>query len=139
MGCDIHIIYERQAADGTFWPVDMSGYRTGPYLELPFSERSYSLFAFFAGVRNYSNIKPIAEIRGLPYESHDWKRDRDLHSHSWLSIKELSQFDYDAMLVDERCGDVVESYREYLGENFFVELANCRAAGVDRILFCFDC
>lgn len=118
-------------------------------------------------MRNYSGVTPIAEPRGLPEdfdagkyedEKEDWLGD---HSFSWLSLAELEAFDYDARMVDRRAtehyfrddGSYAGSdgsytlpenvgkcmtWREFLGEAFFRDLAELRRIGADRVAFGFD-
>jgi hypothetical protein len=116
-----------------------------------FNNRSYRLFGFFAGVRNYSGIKPISNARGLPdwYDS-NYLYDYYYHNHSWLSVKELVEFDYEEMTEDRRCtvgngGCTCEvgqgekmSYREFLGEHYFKELAALEECGCTHVVFWFD-
>jgi len=71
----------------------------------PFGGRNYSVFAFLAGVKNFSGIAPIAPARGLPPDARcaRWKnRYLGQHSFSWLLIEELDAFDYDAEMEDRR-------------------------------------
>jgi hypothetical protein len=150
MGCDIHMQAERQV--------------NGKWYTIPghfFDWRSYSNFAFLAGVRNYSDITPISDPRGLPEDAADsddeygGARGGD-HSFSWLSLEELLAFNYDAITEDRRVtvqigpncwnggataepgGGETMTYREYLGEVFFEELEKLKAAGAERIVFGFD-
>jgi len=148
MGCDIHSYAERKAATGR--------YEIVPNL-FPFDSRNYGTFGFLANVRNYSEVPPIAPRRGFPedaspeatadYES--WSS--DAHSPSWLTVKELSEFNYDAEMEDRRCtrngngGSTCEpgegqkmTYREFFGEWFFKDLQALQDAGADRIVFWFD-
>jgi hypothetical protein len=136
MGCDIHIVAQRKDHNGVYGDLCLD----------VFDYRSYSLFAFLAGIRNYSAIKPIAEPRGLP-DGFNLDYDSETHNHSWLSIKELVEFDYEQELEDRRCagGDTAPfgmgikmTYREYLGNHFFEDLATLKANEADRIVFCFD-
>ena len=90
----------------------------------PFEGRNYNAFSLFAGVRfrndfhgRYVSVydeffwaemcvtpHPIAQPRGLPEdvspsvkaESDSWGPDG--HSHSWLSVDELTSYDYDKPL-----------------------------------------
>lgn len=151
MGCDIHVQAERKV-DGKWEIVP------GPF----FDWRGYNVFAFLAGVRNYSAIAPISQPRGLPsdYVENDGDYDNNAcggdHSYSWLSLDELLAFDYDAMTEDRRytrqegpnfwngaataepgAGKVM-TYREYLDEGFFEELKKLKASGAERIVFGFD-
>lgn len=59
MGCDIHLYIEhKNTGDASSW------WNFGSQFRL---DRDYGLFARMAGVRNYGDeIKPIAELRGLP-------------------------------------------------------------------------
>jgi hypothetical protein len=146
MGCDIHTVAQKKTAAG--WE-DLD-FR-------PFDWRSYGMFGFLAGVRNYSAVAPIAEKRGLP---DDFDADRfdcsDYHSRSWLSVDELTAFDYDQKMEDRRVtrqvaegwydggqtaepgGGVTMTYREFLGESFFADLLELQDIGADRIVFAFD-
>lgn len=104
MGCDIHGVLQREWGDARGW-------ETVDQID---EDRSYAVFAALAGVRNYEDLKPIAEPRGLP---DDFKLDDDEHvfedmegnlrrvwigdhSYSWLSIDELN-----AWPEKERLGD----------------------------------
>jgi hypothetical protein len=67
-------------------------------LEL-YGHRNYHLFSTLAGVRDYSRqIVPISEPKGLPKdcclfvktENNKW--DCDGHSHSWLTLKEIKDY-----------------------------------------------
>ncbi len=136
MGCDIHV----QA----FTKED------NKYLKLSedfFDVRSYRLFGFLAGVRNYSAITPISKPKGLP----DWYKESDddweYHSHSWLTIDELESYDYNQIVEDRRIdnGQTCEpghgekmTLREFLGEWYFKELSRMKNSGVEIIVFWFD-
>lgn len=149
MGCDIHSYAERR--DANEWEcIDAI---------TPFSHRSYSVFGFLAGVRNYSAITPIAMPRGLPmdvsrvvatvYEVYAYVG--DAHTASWLLISELTKFNYDALCEDRQVminrdgsqtcapgGGKVMSYRKFLGPHFFADLSAAQVAGTERIVFWFD-
>lgn len=149
MGCDIHTRAERKI-DGK-WQVI-------PGL-VPFDWRNYGMFAFLAGVRNYSAITPLSEPRGLPDDC-DYQEDEGRwlgdHSYSWLSVEELSAFNYDQPMEDRRVtrqiapnawsgaetaepgGGEMTTYREFLGPKFFEDLDKLKAARADRICFGFD-
>lgn len=150
MGCDIH-----SAA------VDANGYEMdGKWADddNPFGWRNYGVFAFLAGVRNYSGVVPFSEPRGLPDDmkgSEDSYRFGD-HSFSWLSVAELTSFDYDSEMEDLRVtrqisanhwsgGETAEpgggemmSWRKFLGDNFFDDLTELQRIGADRVVFGFD-
>ena len=154
MGCDIHCYAERKNENGKFEVVSLP--------DEPFGWRSYGMFDFLAGVRAYSAITPISEPRGIPndvspvvkteYES--W--DADAHTPSWLSVKELAEFDYEQQTEDRRymkqigpnawdggqtCGPgegSLMTYREFLGQKFFEDLQKLKDVGAERIIFWFD-
>lgn len=154
MGCDIHIIAQRRVDGG--WTEAKGAFVDGAS---PFDWRSYSMFGFLAGVRNYSAVPPISEPRGLP---EDFDADEEAggfvgdHSFSWLTVKELSDFDYDQLFEDRRVtrqigpnlrsgaitADVgdgeLTTYRKFLGEGFFKDLAELQRIGAERIVFGFD-
>jgi hypothetical protein len=148
MGCDIHTFVEQQTPTG--WE----------HLEIQevFDWRSYHLFGWLAGVRNYSQVPPIAEPRGLPAdvsrEVEKESNDLDWHSRSWLSADELLAFDYDATFEDRRVtvsgdgghtaepgGGEMTTYREFLGPNYFADLTRLAELEKDaptRVVFWFD-
>lgn len=150
MGCDIHSRAERRE-NGKWVVIDGLA---------PFDWRSYGMFGFLAGVRNYSAIPPLSEPRGLPDDTPQSGDDYDDylgdHSFSWLSLDELLAFDYDQPVEDRRVtrtmpngvinggctaepgGGEMTTYREFLGEAFFDDLAKLKAAGAERVVFGFD-
>lgn len=142
----------------------------------PFDWQSYSMFGFLADVRNYDCCEPISPPKGLPIDSEYlneevedfWggkstllaeAKDNDYHSYSYLTLKELLDFDYDkvfwnrrvtkqtgpnswsgAALAEEGEGTHV-TYRENLGEHFFLHLEELKTLGDPddvRIVFWFD-
>lgn len=113
MGCDIHSFGEYKDEQGKW--------RCIQGLE-PFEWRSYTNFAFLAGVRNGQGLKPISEPRGLPEDCSDEVRassdawDGDGHTHSWLSMQELIEFDYAAHV---QYGEKPNDVRGVLLESFF--------------------
>ena len=174
MGCDIHSYAEVLNSSTGEWEIvgdtfplseydkEWYGKDFGPR---PFDWRSYSMFGFLAGVRNYSCCEPLAAPRGLPKdmskevsaEAIDWGFDG--HSHSWLMLRDLVEFDYDhvfwnrrvtkktssgvlngAALAEEGEGEHI-TYREHLGKCFFEHLDALKSLGEPdavRIVFWFD-
>jgi len=150
MGCDIHTLAQHKTEAG--WEdIDFA----------PFDWRDYGLFAFLAGVRNYSAVTPISEPRGLPDDmptpsDDDWDRWCDLHSTSWLTVEELLTFNYDEVVEDRRyirkepsgmlngaatCEPgqgKFQTWREFLGNTYFEDLEKLKVLGADRIVFGFD-
>ena len=158
MGCDIHIWAERKTSYGHKAVTDTK-FTDGP---APFDWRSYGMFGFLAGVRNYSDVPPISEPRGFPDdmspeavdELDAW--DTDAHTPSWLTVEELAAFDYDQPVEDRRItvqvapnawngagtaepgGGKMTTWREFLGKAFMDDLEKLKASGADRIVFWFD-
>lgn len=124
---------------------------------MDFHARNYS--AFLAGLHNTSMVMPIAAPRGLPDDtSYSVAADYDAEDiePSWLSVRELLAFDYDATFEDRRVArrvpegwvdhaitgeageGVIVSYREFLGEEFFAALEKISRSGAERIVFWFS-
>lgn len=159
MGCDIHLVTQVRR-DGKW--VD------APIEKEPFNYRSYGLFGFLADVRNYSEVPPISKPKGLPEDFKtpvdDWfEIDNPYsHSHSWLTLKELVEYNYDQVFWDKRVtrqtgpnswdgaatampGEGQHlTVREFLGEQFWDDLTGllaleeCYNPEDIRIVFCFD-
>lgn len=168
MGCDIHSVAidaNGKPILGGLWADGKTANPDSDWLDdegEPFGWRIYGVFAFLAGVRNYSDITPISEPRGLPedFESGRWEDEHDgwigSHSFSWLSLAELEAVDYDQLIEDRRVTRQVapnmyyggttcqpgegkqETLREFLGEGFFKDIAELRRIGADRVAFGFD-
>jgi len=167
MGCDIHS-YAEVKKDGKWSQVTEHFndiYSDNGKGDSPFDGRSYTLFAFLAGVRNYDRCEPISELKGLPDDVSDDVRDEymyisdEWHSVSYLTLAELLAFDYDktfwnrrvtkqtspncwngASLAEEGEGKII-SYRDNLGDNYFDTLKELEALGEPenvRIVFWFD-
>lgn len=155
MGTDIEIHLEEKVIDK--WELVQ---QSDPENRL-FDWRSYGMFAFFCGIRNYSGIQPISKPRGIPQDiSPELKKilddDYDYHSASWLSIKELKEFNYNEIMEDRRYtkrisdnmfdgGATCEpgqgekmTWSEFLGERYIKQL-NEFIDGEYRIVFWFDC
>lgn len=176
MGCDINSRVQVKTPDGwktvtaPIFPSDnpelfenSGGIWNKPTVE-PFSWRSYGMFAFLANVRNYSYIPPMSEPRGLPEDhpdlmSYNHPDSEDCpygdHSFSWLSLKELAEFDYGMKFEDRRCmrdgsgaadagigNGVKVTFKEFLGPLFFRDLAIMQALRFPieciRVVFGFD-
>lgn len=115
MGCDIHL-YAEVKVDGKWasrenWcrEYDDQDADNVPYKDRLYTKRSYDTFAILADVRNgrgFAGIvtgegfNPISAPRGLPpdvspqvkAQSNSW--DGDGHSHSWLTLNELLDYDW---------------------------------------------
>ncbi|MGH7182636.1 MAG: hypothetical protein ACREJN_11750 [Nitrospiraceae bacterium] len=126
--------------------------------------RSYRVFGFLAGVRNYAASPVIREPKGWPADmSPDLKEviyDDDLHTKSWITAAELINYDYDQIIEDRRVGrwtgpksfdggctaepggGQIMTMREFLGEYFFDQVKELAAVAPDpndvRVVFAFD-
>ena len=104
MGCNIHgfieIMEYPESERNKWWAAH----------EIPYT-RNYAFYAALAGVRNNIEITPISEPKGMPpdvsmmSEAESKEMGRDGHSHSWLSYKEIKEYDWlqnigDSMLID---------------------------------------
>lgn len=158
MGCDIHSFVEIKR-DGKWEQVnpeltldtfdrERMGKSRGS--RSPFNWRSYGMFGFLAGVRNYSEVPPISAPRGLPSDLSASIRtefdDLNDHSASWLSLAELMAYDYSIKFSDMRVGRLETSgvfngaARAFPGEETRVSLRTfLRAAFFDELsqLFAF--
>ena len=132
----------------------------------PFETRDYGVFGFLANVRNLSEVPNIKEpTNELPDNVskevkevwEDWGPDG--HALSWLTLKELLDFDYDQIFWDRRVRKQLPyskwhgaaraengegrylSIREFLGEShFFDVLETLKGLGAPenvRIIFWF--
>jgi hypothetical protein len=61
--------------------------------------RNYGLFSTLAGVRDYSGlVKPVSDPKGIPEDCCEYIKkanegwDSDGHTHSWLTLKELRDY-----------------------------------------------
>ncbi len=111
MGCDIHLYveYKKTVKDVKKW-LNGDYFKFNPYhkvydnehpynrIEL-YGDRNYGLFSTLAGVRDYTEgMTPVSEPKGLPHdvteyvqsESTQWGSDG--HTHSWLTLKELKDY-----------------------------------------------
>lgn len=137
MGCDIHFYVERRELGKWVtcdtWEDD-DGDLHVPYQKSFYHDRNYDLFAILADVRNgrgFAGVKtgegfvPIADQRGIPddacaqYKTAAESYGADGHSHSWLTVEELLQFDWTQ--VSRKQGIVG-----------LVELAHWKVAGSPR-------
>lgn len=133
MGCDIHPCIEIQNDNGewehhdskTEWwekmdhdpslTYDTIHARRPNYLNI-LSDRNYTLFAVLADVRNYGSvpITPLFANRDLPGDISDetekdiGEEDQDLHSHTYFTVQELLDTDWDAVA----CRDEIALYAD---------------------------
>ena len=150
MGCDIYTYAERKTENGYEFIEDFRS----------FAWRYYGMFGFLAGVRNYSDVTPIVDPRGLPNDISTSVEDKlkwsEAYSSSWLSVKELVEFDYEATMEDRRVtlqtgpnswdggqtskpgGGKTKTYREFLGQAFLDDIQTLQEIDADRVIFWFD-
>lgn len=89
-----------------------------PYTDEPYQNRNYVLFALLADVRNGLDIKPLSKPKGIPKELSsdmdeyikEWGGDG--HSHSWFTLKELKEIDWN-QIVDFEVHLTKEDYLIY--------------------------
>lgn len=130
MGCDIHPILEVRR-DGKWWQLTEEPQQL--------QSRNYFIFGLLTGgvVRRDEVQKIFPQPRGFPDDNQhrygsryeDLKDNVDLHSASWLSLRELAEAPYS------------EETRLMLGDWWFVMLDELQAlGGLDdvRIVFSFD-
>ena len=109
MGCDIHVMTEAKRVDcwGERW-VNVDNWRYNPYHDQYEEEpkleckdiyrgRSYELFSFLAGVRNYGNNPSFGFDRGFPEDASEQtaaeynRWDDDAHTPGYCTLKELKE------------------------------------------------
>jgi hypothetical protein len=97
MGCDIHAMIEKKAKHYVW--VNCGDPEIG---------RDYELFAVIGNVRNGNGAPFIAKDRGLPIDCTDefesWHSEygSDAHSCSWVTLKEMKEFDLNQEYEDAR-------------------------------------
>lgn len=169
MGCDIHTFIEKRnkgtweyIKDGVI-PITSSfsvEYDKKIVTNEPFDWRSYGMFGFLADVRNYSECPVICSPKGFPEDASKEVLEEynirygDAHSASWLTVKELADYDYHQVFWDRRImknnngaskaeegeGEYL-SMRQFLGDNFFANLEALKLLGNPeevRVVFWFD-
>lgn len=124
MGCDIHLFGEKKVTKKwyRFWKKSLwvsvdkytpnPDYGSDPYepkLKIAYADRiytggrSYNIFCALAGVRSWhfsDSPRIISEPKGMPNDccpeiKEECKRwGSDGHSHSWLTLRELQEFDW---------------------------------------------
>lgn len=157
MGTYIHAYAERRT-NGQWFPASLSGLVNGEdHPAKLFDGQNYTLFGWLADVRNYAKVPPLSQPRGLPEDVSTDIADiaRRAEDASWLGLRELVAFDYDATFENRRTGNggsqygdtypagkgQVMTYREAFGQWFFDALDRLKALGSEddvRIVFWFD-
>jgi hypothetical protein len=150
MGCDIHSFAEVRGKGSKNWKKVTDHFSLDNYDkersqkdkgDNPFYWQDYKVFAFLAGVRNYTNLQPISKPKGLPmsvdcYILKEYKKwFDDAHNASYLTLKELMDFDYNQIASNSN------TYKDVLGSCFFEHLEELKLLGEPenvRIVFWFD-
>lgn len=136
-------------------PVTVPGY-SGKVDILSFNH--YPYWAWLSNVYNKWNIIPISKPRGLPEDYPDFRTVPSLHElyeyewdefdvaeymtgdsfyHSWLSLDEIVNFNYDAFSGVYTDDGQPESYRDWMGQDFIQEFRRFKDLGAERIVFWF--
>ncbi|UTC28744.1 hypothetical protein MARCHEWKA_02320 [Brevundimonas phage vB_BpoS-Marchewka] len=140
MSAFIKLIAQRRNGAGLWEPVGFTPEWT-----------SYAIYGVLANQRNYAEAPFITEARYLPsdwpaeppYEMGrfgEWTAWADAYDlgdgvKSWLTLTELLAFDYDQTFTNLREGGQIMTVREHLGDDFFTDLHQMQAMGVERIVF----
>jgi len=132
MGCDIHLYVEKKENDewisADIWELNDNTLDVS-YDKKIYNERNYNLFAILANVRNgygFAGINtgdefvPISIPKGLPTDCDErikivsdmWGCDG--HSHSWLTLKELLNYDWNQ----------VNTHRGVVSKNDYYDFIN---------------
>ncbi|MGB2626447.1 MAG: hypothetical protein WAK20_06635 [Candidatus Acidiferrum sp.] len=172
MGCDIHSfaeVYDGQRWNmvGDVFPLDKfwREWHKKTHGCHPFDERNYGMFGLLADVRNYSHVPVIAEPKhSLPDDVSDGVKaeygdDGDWHTTTYLTLRQLLDFDYDQVFWDRRVTKQTTpnswdgaalaeegegrhlTVREFVGQHFFHDLEILQTLGswdTVRVVFWFD-
>ncbi len=103
MGCDIHLYVEMRNKESKKWEsLDHTKYDKyfDEYgVDHVYDDRDYKVFSILANVRNYDNIEPISDPRGVPFDTcelirkeYDAYYEYDMHSASYVTLKELNDY-----------------------------------------------
>jgi hypothetical protein len=147
MGADIHIFVEQLNHKTHKWEYyDMPHFTSDEGLKTtrPFDWRNYFMFGMLGGVRN-NEVIGFDTNRGFPddlsddvaLENQQW--DNDGHSHNYIALEELLDFDYDANPFGYDSSRM--TFRHYLPDIYFINLEELKQLGNPkdvRILFFFD-
>jgi len=120
MGCDIHAMIEKK--NKLNWWINAGK---------PEIDRNYQIFSVLTNVRNYDEIPFISNPRGIPEDCCDefeaWSKqwDSDGHSHSYVTLREMQDFDTEQKFQDRRLitgkdadGRITSVCRATTGEHF---------------------
>jgi hypothetical protein len=154
MGCDIHLCAEVRRSGK--WEraeplIEDRSHEPTMVREQFYNDRNYILFTVLAGVRdNNQAIQTISSPRGVPHDvSSEWKEQVDSwagdgHSHSWLSFRELYEFEgWDKIIYDWDQSLPIKSYCKEFYIDTMKKLASlCSDPSITpddvRVVFFFD-
>lgn len=111
MGCDIHLFVEKKVGDKwescDSWEKSEFGGVWVPFTKRFYADRNYDLFGILANVRNGygfagcdtgEGFEPISQPRGIPDDASKEVSRKiyggGLHSHSWLTLREIMDYDW---------------------------------------------
>jgi hypothetical protein len=163
MGTYNYTLVEKLGPISKLWDIEeTTGLFGGPQnddvtVDNPFEYQSYPIAAFIAGERNYYDVTPIAEGRGLPSDHKSIKRIAgfggqtemisryesflvDGESYCWVLLSELVDFNYDDTFENRRANrghndtvpageGEIQTYKEFLGERYFKNLKVLQQVG----------
>lgn len=158
MGCDIHMHIEyfdthyKEDKKGKLTPIKKwrcadwfrlnkyYGKKGEPkYKQVPlWDDRDYNLFAILASVRNYNDIEPISEPRGIPHDiSYEVLKEltkwgEDAHSISYLTLQELIYF-----VNNKKDSSKEMTFRS--GMHSLIDLIDLMKVHVEIDNFIYDC
>lgn len=127
MGCDIHMYVEYRDDSTQNWVSGdlfrMINTSSGPEYNVVeiYNERNYSLFGILAGVRNM-DYEPISYPKGLPKDTCEIIKKEyqkwidDLHSASYLTLRELIDYNDRIRQTDFLANSILEPIIELLKE-----------------------
>lgn len=151
-------VFDEKASSWSEYDGDCRHYDcNGLHNSEPFQYMGSSLTAFIGGVRNFAHIPENFEVRGLPepgsngvdeipntspfsfwggVDSTHYPEINSEYLKTWLTLKELVDFDYDKTFEDRtsKSGDlgfrnsevegegVITTYRDFLGSQFIKDI-----------------
>lgn len=141
MGCDIYSV--AQVRKNEQWVVCGATFSDPYFVHDPFANRNYAVFGFLAGVRNHE-VPVLQEMRGFPEDGISQAiRDRlsNGRTTSWVTLRQLLEFDYDQKFVDTVYGSGLTTVRNFLPDEFFADVEILKTLGSPddvRVVFDFD-
>ncbi|OBZ16384.1 MULTISPECIES: hypothetical protein [Bacillales] len=155
MGTDIHVYIEQKTIKNdnplmTHW-ISVDEWINHPCFEAMevrkkyWTDRNYLLFAILANVRNRYSIQPISLPKGLPddvspeVKNESDEENGDAHTRSWLSLKELLEYDWQQTMEDD--DEVICTFEDLVipfVSDFIPRLSKIDEPENVRMVFWFD-